>query len=468
MAYATLPGRLIIIGFGSIARGVIPLLLKHLLLQPHQVTIISAAIDGQEIIANYNIPFKHFTLTKDNYVGFLDPLISKDDFVLNLSVNVSSLDLIRLCKQKGALYLDSCIEPWKGGYTDPSLPLSLRTNYALREQALELKKEFGLSPTAIVAYGANPGLISQITKQALIKLAQDTGISFSKPTKREEWALLAQSLQIKVIHIAERDTQVSLKAKSIGEFVNSWSVDGFIGEGMQPAELGWGTHEKTLPPDGFHHKFGKQSAIYLTRPGASVKVRSWTPTEGPYHGFLITHNEAISISDYFTLQDGNQILYRPTVHYAYHPCDDAVLSIHELAGKNWIPQQKRRILMEEIIDGHDELGVLLMGHKKGAFWYGSKLSNKEAKTLVPYNNATSLQVAISVLAGMIWALQNPLKGIIEADEIDFEHQMQICLPYLGEMIGCYTDWNPLFGRNYLFPEKLDFNDPWQFGNFRVD
>jgi homospermidine synthase len=57
-------------------------------------------------------------------------------------------------------------------------------------------------------------------------------------------------------------------------------------------------------------------------------VRTWTPLEGPFHGFLITHGESISISDYFTLRDGTKLVYRPTVHYAYHPCDDAVLSVH--------------------------------------------------------------------------------------------------------------------------------------------
>ena len=53
---------------------------------------------------------------------------------------------------------------------------------------------------------------------------------------------------MRAIHIAERDTQVQDVPKKIGEFVNTWSIDGFIGEGCQPAELGWGTHEKELPP----------------------------------------------------------------------------------------------------------------------------------------------------------------------------------------------------------------------------
>ena len=149
------------------------------------------------------------------------------------------------------------------------------------------------------------------------------------------------------------------------------------------------------------------AAIYLLRPGAGTRVRSWTPLEGPYLGFLITHGESISIADYLTVRDGDNVRYRPTCHYAYHPCDDAVLSLHELAGKNWHLQTRKRLMMDEITNGIDELGVLLMGPKKGAYWYGSRLSIEEARRVAPHNNATSLQVTAAVLGGVIWAIEHP-------------------------------------------------------------
>jgi homospermidine synthase len=274
-------------------------------------------------------------------------------------------------------------------------------------------------------------------------------------------------LNVKVIHIAERDTQTADVAKKRGQFVNTWSIDGFVGEGNQPAELGWGTHEKTLPPDGNHHDFGCGAAIWLNRRGASTRVRSWTPLEGSFHGFMITHNESISIADYLTLNEGGTVEYRPTVHYAYHPCDDAVLSLHELAGKNWRMQSEQRLMMREIVCGTDELGVLLMGHERGAYWYGSRLSIEEARRLAPHNNATSLQVTAAVLAGMVWAIENPARGVVEADDLDHDRVLEIASPYLGLMIGEYSDWTPLRDRGLLFPEDIDTSCPWQFGNFRV-
>jgi homospermidine synthase len=340
-------------------------------------------------------------------------------------------------------------------------------HFHLGEEVLELRKKFPKGPTVIPTNGANPGLISHWVKQGLVDLSRDILGRTDIPKSKAEWAQLAMELNIKSIHCSERDTQVASPRKRRGEFVNTWSVDGFIGEGSQPCELGWGSHEKHFPPEGREHDFGCKAAIYLDRPGASVKVRTWTPDEGEFHGFLITHGEAISISDYLTVKKGDQVVYRPTCHYAYHPCDDTVLSVHELAGRNWVGQEQRRLYRDEITEGSDELGALLLGHKKGAYWYGSKLSISEARKLAPHNNATSLQVSAGVLGAVVWAMENPDVGIIDPEDMDYRRVLEIANPYLGKVVGKYSDWNPLQGRNHPFPEDLDETDPWQFKNIRV-
>jgi homospermidine synthase len=123
----------------------------------------------------------------------------------------------------------------------------------------------------------------------------------------------------------------------------------------------------------------------------ATRVRSWTPLEGPFHDFLVTHGESISIADHLTLRKSGAVVYRPTVHYAYHPCDDA---------------------------------VLLMGHAGGVYWFGSRLSIEQARSLAPFNSATSLQVAAGVLAGMVWVLAHPQAGVIEPDDMDTEDPWQ--------------------------------------------
>jgi homospermidine synthase len=287
------------------------------------------------------------------------------------------------------------------------------------------------------------------------------------PASRESWARLSQRLGVRCIHIAERDTQFSSRRKHLGEFVNTWSVDAFVDEVRQPAELGWGSHEKHFPADAVRHARGCRASIFLNRPGAATPVRTWTPLAGPQHGFLVTHAESISIADHLTVGQGDHPAYRPTVHYAYHPCDDAVLSLYELAGHNWRPQPRWRVLKDDIAAGIDELGVLLMGHARGAYWYGSQLSIHQARALCPHNSATSLQVTAAVMAGVVWAMKNPDRGIVEPDDLPHDDILALCRPYLGNVTGVYTDWTPLHDRGWLFEEDLDRDDPWQFKNFRV-
>ncbi|TIT75220.1 MAG: homospermidine synthase, partial [Mesorhizobium sp.] len=368
-------------------------------------------------------------------------------------------------------YIDTVVEPWLGFYFDETADNASRTNYALRESVRLEKEKAPGGTTAISCCGANPGMVSWFVKQALVNLATDLGLEFVVPAEhdREGWAKLMKKAGVKGIHIAERDTQRTKKPKPMDVFWNTWSVEGFISEGLQPAELGWGTHENWMPKNGREHKQGSQAAIYLEQPGANTRVRSWCPTPGPQYGFLVTHNEAISIADFFTVRGKKgKVNYRPTCHYAYHPGNDAVLSLHEMFGAAGKAQPVHHVLDEnELVDGVDELGVLLYGHDKNAYWYGSQLSLAEARKLAPYQNATGLQVTSAVLAGMVWALENPMAGIVEADEMDFRRCLEVQLPYLGPVRGYYTDWTPLDNRPGLFPEDMDRDDPWQFRNILV-
>jgi homospermidine synthase len=461
------PGKIIMVGFGSIGQGILPLILRHVGVGADRISIVTADESGRAEADAFGVRYLVKPLDRGNYREVLEPLLAKGDFLLNLSVDVSSIALIQLCHERGALYLDTCIEPWPGGYTDPSISMARRTNYALREEALKLRTPKGQLPTAVLTHGANPGLVSHFVKQALLDIARDTGVHVQQPGSREHWAQLAKTLGVKVVHIAERDSQITDVPKRMNEFVNTWSVDGFVSEGAQPAELGWGSHERNFPADGNRFDFGPGCAIYLSRPGASTRVRTWTPKAGHFHGFLITHGESISIADYLTVREGSDVSYRPTVHYSYHPSDAAVNSVHEFAGRNWVLQDHKRILNKEIIGGIDELGVLLAGHAKNAYWYGSQLSIEEARKLCPYNSATSLQVTVAALAGMILAMESPDLGVVEPDELDYRRALEICRPYLGPVTGSYTDWTPLHQRGQLFPEDLDRGDPWQFKNVRV-
>jgi len=203
---------MVILGFGAIGSGVLPLLFRHIDMKPGQLIVLSDQYNQKQRdhAAAYGVELHTAKLTKNDYKPYLEKYLSSGDFLINLSVDVSSCALIEFCQHNNVLYMDTCNEPWAGGYSDPNVSAAERTNYAFREEALEFRKAFKKDgPTALITHGANPGLVSHFVKAALLNIAKDTNTAISYPKSQAEWANLAEQLGIKTIHIAERDTQAS-------------------------------------------------------------------------------------------------------------------------------------------------------------------------------------------------------------------------------------------------------------------
>ncbi len=467
--HGRIDGPLVMIGYGSIGRGTLPLIRRHFDFDPAQLHVIEPSERHAAELAGEGIRHHRVALTRDNFREALSELFPDGrGFCVNLSVDTGSRDLIRLCRELGVLYIDTVVEPWPGFYFDEDAPDSARTNHALRQAVRDEKAAHPGGVTAVSCCGANPGMVSWLLKEALLRIAADTGVEAAAPADRDGWARMMRDLGVKGVHVAERDTQISGTPRPIGTFVNTWSVDGFVAEGFQPAELGWGTHERWFPPNGHRQTRGCMAAIHLDTPGALTRVHTWTPAAGPQFGYLVTHNEAVSISDYYTIGAGAEPEYRPTCHYVYHPCDDAVLSLHETFGTGEIQSLQHIVDEDEIISGEDCLGLLVYGHARNALWYGSRLSIEETRKLAPLQNATGLQVSSAVIAGMAWALANPTAGIVETDEMDHAFCLDVQRPYLGRIEAHYTDWTPLSNRFVQVPADLDRDDPWQFRNVIAD
>jgi len=124
---------------------------------------------------------------------------------------------------------------------------------------------------------------------------------------------------------------------------------------------------------------------------------------------------------------------------------------------------------EEIIDGDDRLGVLLMGHPYKSWWAGSLLNIHDSRKLIPGQSATTVQVASAVYAAVAWALDNPNRGLLVPDEMPWQEVLKLAEKYWGGIHSTPADWDPLSTRNDLFKgwngRVYDETDPWQFTNF---
>jgi len=416
-------------------------------------------------------------ITRGNIDAQLSKYLKAGDFLLDLAWNIDANTILQWCYDHGVMYLNTSIEEWdpyEGGANKHPLE---RTLYYRHMRMRDMKSRWTKTgATAIVEHGANPGLVSHLVKKSLVDIATK-GLKEGKVGKDVEVALtsedykqLAHTLNVKVIHISERDTQVTNRPKQWGEFVNTWSVEGFYEEGIAPAELGWGTHEKTLPTNAYEHPSGPKNQIAIAQPGATTWVRSWVPNF-EIQGMVIRHGEAFTISDHLTVWDEGKAVYRPTVHYAYCPSNEAIVSMKELEMLNWQLHKDQRIMNDEITQGDDRLGVLLMGHPYKSWWTGSLLSIEQSRKLIPGQSATTVQVSSAVYAAVAWAMQNPNAGLLVPDELPWREVLGYAEKYWGGIHSEAADWDPLMNRRDLFEgwnnKKVDKSDPWQFSNFLV-
>ena len=480
------PERVLVLGCGSVAQCTLPLLIRDLEIEPARITIVDM-VDNRARVADAlasGVTYQQDQVTPENLDEFLSARVGPGDLLLDLAWNIDNPTILQWCRDHGVRYLNTSVELWNPYDELASTHPLDRTLYVRHMDIRRMIAGWGDNngATAVLEHGANPGLVSHFTKQALTEIvtAMLAGGRAADPTALEQaladedYAMLAMLSGTKVIHISERDTQISDVPKAVDEFVNTWSVDGFYEEGIAPAELGWGTHEKRLPPNGHvHHGYGPCNQICIAKPGMETWVRSWVPA-GEIRGMVIRHGEALTISDHLTVwgADGNA-RYRPTVHYAYCPADAAINSVLELRMRNWEMQTRQRILNDEITSGRDELGVLLMGHPFRSWWTGSLLSIDEARAVVPNQSATTLQVAGSIIGCVTWMIEHPNEGVCVPDDLPWRDVLKVANRYLGTMHSGAADWDPLTTRNDLFAgfadegEGLDHADPWQFSNFLV-
>jgi len=473
--------KILFVGYGAVAECTLPILFKHLKVPAKNVTVMDFE-DRRAKLAPWTalgVRFVQDRVEQGNLAAILGKHLSTGDVLIDLAWNIDALVILQWCHDHGVLYINTSTEVW-----DPynGLPDNKPTTKTLYWRHMNLRRMLAKWKTkgasAVIEHGANPGLLSHFTKQGLIDIGQSLIADKKLKGKKAEevgqlikdraFNVLAQKIGVKVIHCSERDTQISNVPKEIDEFVNTWSIEGFREEGTTTAEMGWGTHEKQLPAFAYRHKDGPKTQICLARMGINTWVRSWVP-DYTIRGMVVRHGESFTISDKLTVWKDGKAVYRPTMHYAYCPCDNAIISLHELRGRNYELQPKLRIMNDEITSGADILGALIMGHAYNSWWVGSDLSIEESRRLVPHQNATTMQVAISVVAATMWMIENPEQGVLVPDELPHDYILDISKPYLGRWISKSSDWTPLKDmpnafKGYNKPD-LDLKDPWQFKNF---
>jgi len=467
------------IGFGSVGRPLFWILLKMLVIDIKNITIIDERDINMELNKlcpnNKGISIIKTRLNQHNYLQILKNL-SFNDLIIDVADNISTIDIMKLSQERGCNYISSCIQEWDKFEVYGTKKLF---NYLSIRQIHKRINEFNKTIVnknfnGIVSMGCNPGNVSLWTKFGLLKIAKERNISI----KNKEYNLLAKELGVQTIHISEKDTQRTNNPKKLGEYCNTWSmtVDSYYGEGLSCLEISWGTHEPKIKDEFIKSEIINNDEDFLicSKIGIYSYAQSWVPICGRYVGNLIPHDESNTIGEFLTIKNNGHIEYKPSVYYVYHASNDAMLSVDELKQNNEVKQDNYRLLTDEIIDGRDILGLTYYLKDKSSYWIGSLLSIQESRDLFNHEidefiNATNVQVVAGYLSGILYFIDlgNEKKGKMSPDDLP-EYLITYQLPFLGEFIFDKKDNFKLSIIENNKTTSIGETTDWNFKNFLIE
>jgi homospermidine synthase len=468
------PQRILVIGYGAIGTAFLPLLLERLPVPADRITVLDR-VDRRRLLRPFlerGVRFEQITITKTRYREQLQERLGRGDLLIDLASYIDTLALVEFCQERGVLFLNTSVERW---YEDEVL--SHRADHGLLYPRLWritdwlARHRLAEGATAVIDHGANPGLVSHFVKQGLQEIAAAVldgpgGARLRPGVVREAlearaWDRLAEALGVRVVQISEIDTQRHATPRPRGEFLSTWSARTMREEALTLSELCWGTHEGPVPEGYAGFETGPRHMIYLPTPAVETWVESWTPG-GVFPAMVIGHDETYTIGEQLTVRNGRRVRYRPTIYFAYQPCQAALESLQECVESGGRLQARVRVLTEDLVSGKDQLGCLLMGPGFRSWWIGSLLSIEEARALIgPGVNATTLQVSAALAAGLEWMLAHPASGPRLPDELPHDEILPAARPYLGPFLSEAAPWGPPTGRAAA-------RDAWRFPRFLVN
>jgi homospermidine synthase len=416
----------------------------------------------------------HYTITKYNIQTLLDKIIKVNeyDIVIDLTTNTPTYTILKECRIRKLLYINTSIEDDEPLTITKNCPIN-NSIFLQHINLLAITNKTSNNDdniTSIVEFGMNPGLISVFVKQGIINLTKNVlkyqirNNSLNKQLlrfyKNKDHKNLAQILDIKAIHCSEIDTQIPQK-KPKQPFINTWSAVGLITEGVEPAEIQIGTHEKILPFKKSNVSQIIPQLITTKTPGKDIHVKSIVPlninqkgdVEFTYiEGRCIHHGEGISLNRYI-----GSFQYSPTMHYVYklNPITDKLLdnfSEQQLIDISENPQKWKVLnVYEDKLHGYDNVGALFVFDKNPitnvkepfSFWTGSILHTDYTKNILKdkYFGPTIIQVMAGILSGIHWMIKNKNSGITFGEDLDDNYIIKLSKKFLGKYYSGPVDKN---------------------------
>lgn len=457
-------GRIVQFGFGAVGKSFYEKISQEIKYNENKYFIITRDEFEFEAYINLGGMVSNFIIsevTKENFRQVFESYLDSGDLLIDFADTVGTKDICDWCAERNIMYINTGEADWPDNWYSIFNENELKN--ALRDK--HNKNERTNKYPIVLQHGNNPGLVSHFVKAA-IEYIVNTQFPKDKQLKmllkNNKFNEAAQTLGIKMIHVNDIDLQEVKDNYNDSLLYSTWCTDSFWFEMLSEATLNIGTHEKIDFENECNFVNYQKGFLEFKKIAADKKCRTYYP-DGVFEGFLVPHEETVTIAKSLEVKEGGQVVYRPTVMFVYSPCTyatnyfinakvneypepdpDKPLDCENDNGTTIIrgyvyPQNFEIVYQEKISSGTEYVGVLLIGDNFEPVWVGNRVETAylyKNKKNSYWQTPTITPVAMSALAAVCWMLKNKAKGGIyfPDDIMDYKYILHIAEKYISKTI----------------------------------
>ena len=477
-------GRIVQFGFGAVGKSFYEKLSKEIKFNENEYFVITmdkfefeAFVNLGGMVANFIVQ----EITKDNFKEVFGKYLHEGDLLIDFADTVGTRDILEWCAENNIMYLNTGEADWPENWYSIFNENILKNEIKDRHNKNNQTNKYPI----VLQHGNNPGLVSHFVKAGIEYIAntqRKKDKELKKLIKENQFNKAAQRLGIKQIHVNDIDLQDVKKEQEDKTLFSTWCIDSFFFEMLSEATINFGVHEKIdLRNEEYKFLDSEKGFLELRELAANTKCRTYYPN-GEFDGFLVPHEETITIAKSLEVREGEKTVYRPSVIFLYSPCQAARNYIEKAKVNDYLnpdpqkpqdceningvsivrgyiyPEKAEIVYQEKIKAGTEYVGVLLIGDNFNPVWVGNRIEmpylykNKKDSY---WQTPTITPVAMSALAATCWMIKNKDKGgIYFPDDIkEYKEIIKTAEKYISKTI--YKTFDKETIKENL---KLDFND----------
>ncbi|MBR3807483.1 MAG: saccharopine dehydrogenase NADP-binding domain-containing protein [Lachnospiraceae bacterium] len=457
-------GRIVQFGFGAVGKSFYEKISKEIKFDENKyfvITMNSCEFDAFVNLGGLVSNFLVREVTRDNFKEVFGAILQEGDLLIDFADTVGTKDFCMWCADNNIMYLNTGEADWPDHWYSIFEENELKRGIREAHKKSESTNKYPI----VLQHGNNPGLVSHFVKAAIeyiVNTQFKKDRQLKELIKRGRFNEVAKNLGIRMIHVNDIDLQEVKDEYSDNILFSTWCTDSFWFEMLSEATANIGTHEQIDFEDECNLVDYDKGYLEFQKIAADKKCRT-VYSGGEFEGFLVPHEETITIAKNLEVKDGEKVIYRPSVMFIYSPCLYATnyfskakvndypnpdpLKPQDVENENGqtiirgyvYPQNFEIVYQEKIAQGTEYVGVLLLGDNFEPVWVGNRVEtsflNKDKHTSY-WQTPTITPVAMSALAAVCWMLKNREKGgIYFPDDIpDYKNIIQTAEKYISKTI----------------------------------